>query len=110
MEQLTRWMRLMTFASRVSPSYSGGYTQTTWGQQATSSVSFHEQHAPHMHNHNLHLIGSASPHVGDTRSPLPGTIGGPVPPVPNSLSQLRWAGTEQQIMQDVYGGRYGGHG
>jgi hypothetical protein len=30
--------------------------------------------------------------------------------VPNSLAQFRWAGSEQRILKDVYGGQYGGHG
>lgn len=80
------------YMERTSPPHSGGYTPTTWAQQATSSVSVQEQYAPQIHN--LHLGVPAvqpPPGVGDTRSPPPGTIRGPLPPVPNSLSQLRWA-------------------
>ena len=96
-------------STSVSSPYSGGYTPTTWAQQATSSASFHEQYAPQMHNLRLG-VSATPPPARSPPPPPPGTIRGPLPPVPNSLSQLRWAGTEQQIMQDVYGGRYGGHG
>lgn len=88
---------------RVSSPYSGGYTPTPWAQQVTPSVSFHEQYAPQVHN--LHLgVPAVPPSVGDGRSTSPGTIRGPLPPAPNSLSQLRWAGSEQQILKDVNGG------
>ena len=90
-------------STSASSPHSGGYTPTTWAQRPTSSVSFHEEYAPHMHS------APTTPPVGAARSAPPGTIRGPLPPVPNSLSQIRWAGSEQQIMQDVYGGRFGGH-
>jgi len=84
------------YMERVSSSYSGGYTPTTWAQQATSSVSLHEQYALHVHNLDLG-VPAVPPGVSDTRSSTPGTVRGSLPPVPNSLSQFRWAGSEQKF-------------
>ena len=61
--------------------------------------------------HNLQLgVPAVPPGMGDTRPSPPGTVRGPLPPVPNSLAQLRMAGNEQRIGEDIYGGEYGGHG
>ncbi|KAI0000065.1 hypothetical protein BJV77DRAFT_512669 [Russula vinacea] len=101
--------------NRGSSPYSSGYPPTQyWAQQTMSSPSLHDHYAPHMQNFHLGAVPSPPPHLqqthstytdaGYTRTSPTGTIRGPLPGAPTSLSQPRWAGSEAQIVQDLYGG------
>jgi hypothetical protein len=103
------------YMERGSSPYSSGYAPTQyWAQQTMSSPSLHEHYAPHMQNFHLGAAQSPPPHlqqshstytdVGYPRTSPTGTVRGPLPAVPTSLSQHRWAGSEAQIVQDLYGG------
>jgi len=93
-------MTAQTQSGHTERPYSSGYTSTPYwaADQVMSSVSLHEQ------TQSFH---SGAPAVLPPPPPPPHlrqpsrTVRGPLPPVP---TQPRWAGSETQIVQDVYGG------
>ncbi|KAH9977591.1 hypothetical protein BGW80DRAFT_1249345 [Lactifluus volemus] len=108
-----------SFPERVSSPYSSGYPSTPyWTPQVTPSMSHLTGDEPH-HQQDIRfstIVPSTYPHphpsspssISSTSGQQPsGNVRGPLPPVPSSNEELpheRWARSEAQLLQDIYGG------
>jgi hypothetical protein len=105
--------RLFLMHDRVSSPYSSGYSPTPyWSQQATPSIPHlmpdERYTSPTQSNQfSTPVVPPTLPHATSPTSTtrfdrqLSGTSRGPLAPAP--LSQPRWARSEAQLVQDIYG-------